>query len=232
LDRIICAAALCLAAALPAWAGRPLQTEDAGVLERGACELEAFGSRESAPGTTARGHAAQTGCGVGAATQLALGAAHARVDGERARSLELGGKTRLWQGHAVAAGEAPAITLAYALSWISPDEHGWRRGASALQLVHSRMLTADWALHANVGHVHNAFTRRRATTWALAVEAAATATITPMAEVFGDDRDAPWWNVGVRVHTVADRLFVDASFGRQMATGRPRLTTLGVKVVF
>jgi len=55
-------------APLPALAGRPLQTDDAGVLKRGACELEGASTRLSAPAGSTRDNALQLGCGVAASS--------------------------------------------------------------------------------------------------------------------------------------------------------------------
>ncbi len=64
----------CAALPLAAQAGRPLATEDAGVLDAGSCEFEAFAATERATASPVlRSHAFQVGCGVGARTQLALG---------------------------------------------------------------------------------------------------------------------------------------------------------------
>jgi hypothetical protein len=59
-----------------AWAGRPLVTEDAGVLNRGECEIENFAGRADNP--TLNALWAQVGCGTGVNTQLAIGAGRER----------------------------------------------------------------------------------------------------------------------------------------------------------
>jgi hypothetical protein len=53
-----------------------------------------------------------------------------------------------------------------------------------------------------------------------------------MAEVAGDDRGEPWLNAGLRWTAIADRLFVDASYGVQMNSARARLATIGLKFAF
>lgn len=71
----LAATALAMAVAAPSHAGRPLQTEEAGVFERADCELEGASARLKLSGLSAREHSLQIGCGVGAATQLALAVA-------------------------------------------------------------------------------------------------------------------------------------------------------------
>ena len=61
----------------PALAGRPLQTEDAGVLEPGACEIEGATHRLSAAGERSTESHIQWGCGIGWTSQIAVAASKA-----------------------------------------------------------------------------------------------------------------------------------------------------------
>jgi len=225
-------AAACASLATPAHSGRPLQTEDAGVLDSGACEVEGFSARATAPGSAVRENSLQLGCGVGTRTQLAVAIAQARAAGASARAVEVNGKTGLWQGVAASDGEAPALTLAYALGWTRQSGDAWRHAATDLNLAYSRALGGELMLHANLGHARDELARSRSTTWGLAIEHAGFGVWAPMAELFGDDRDAAWWNLGLRVTAVAEKLFVDASYGRQFASGRPTLWSVGFKLAF
>jgi len=226
--RLLAIAAPCIALASPVHAGRPLQTDDAAVLERSTCELEGFASHLWDAGADERPTSLQLGCGVGGATQLALALRRGRSDGERSSGTELNGKTRLWQG----ADEAPTLTVAYTLSSLaSPGPHAHRSGG-ALKLVLSQPLPAALTLHANAGHVRDARSGLSSTAWAVALEAAAIAGVAPMAEVFGDDRQPAWCNLGVRVGAVRERVYIDASYGRQLSSAATRWLTLGFKVVF
>lgn len=173
--RSVAAALLGAALALPAQAGRPLQTEDAGVLDRGSCELEGAAARESASGASAREASLQFGCGIGWDSQVALNAAHAKADGDSARAL---------------------------------------------------------ALHVNLGQARDETGNQRSTTWGLAFEHAGFGALAPMAEVFGDDRGAPWWNLGLRLAAVPDKAYVDLSYGRRIGDARARLLGAGFRVVY
>jgi hypothetical protein len=215
-----------------AHAGRPLQTEDAGVLDRADCEVEGFTARASAFGASVRENALQLGCGVGASTQLAVTVAHAKEAGISARGFELNGKTRLWQGAAAKDGEPPELALAYALGWGRVSGDKTRHAATDLNLAYSRPLDAALTAHANLGHARDELANSRATTWGLALEHAGFGAVAPMAEFFGDDRDAPWWNLGLRVTAMPDRLFIDASYGRQITSGKPTLWSVGFKAAF
>ncbi|HET9821670.1 MAG TPA: hypothetical protein VFQ16_07575 [Burkholderiaceae bacterium] len=226
-------AALLLALLPPAaLAGRPLQTEDAGVLDRGACEVEGFHAHASAGGASALENSLQLGCGIGLDSQVALAASTARAGGDRERGLALGGKTGLWKA---AGDDAPALTLAWGLAWARADGAPRRHAATELRLVYSAPAFAGTVWHANLGHARDEIARQRSTTWALALEHEGFdlgVNLAPMAEIVGDDRQAPLWNLGLRATLQPERVFVDASYGRQIASGRPRLWTLGFKIAF
>jgi hypothetical protein len=207
LSIVALACALCATAA---HAGRPLQTEDAGVVERGDCELEGASARLKFAGISGRETGLQIGCGVGASTQLALAASGAKAEGVSAHGLEFNGKTTLWTGAAAKDEEAASLALAYALSSVKVSGDKWRHAATELNLAYSRPLPSELTLHANLGHARDEIGGTTATTWGL----------------------APWWNLGLRYTAVPDKLFIDASYGRQMASGRPTLLTVGFKFAF
>lgn len=229
------AAALAVTAALaslPAQAGRPLQTEDAGVLERGACEVEGVGSRLSLAGVHATGQSLQLGCGIGYASQLALAATRARALGETATGWVLGGKTELWRGDGK---EPAALTLAYGLAWERGGGQGLRHAASGVRAVYSRPM-GPGVFHANLGYDRDEIARDSATGWNLAWEHegfdVGGIKLAPMAEVFGAEGESAWWNLALRATVVPDKFFIDGSYGRQSGDGRPKLFTLGFKFAF
>jgi hypothetical protein len=214
--------------ALGAQAGRPLQTEDAGVLERGECELEGAVQQVNADGGRSRQTSLQVGCGVGWRSQVAVNPTTSR-NGERENGVALTGKTGLWTG----AGDDPAeLTIAWRLQSTKVESASWRYASTGAVLVYSRPLPRRLTLHANLGHARDHDGGQGSTVWGLALEHAGFGTVAPMAEVFGDDREAPWWNLGLRWTVVPERVFFDASYGRQAASGRPRLVTVGFKLAF
>lgn len=230
--RILAAAVAALITALPAHAGRPLQTEDAGVIAHGDCEVEGVAARVSLAGQHGTGRSLQLGCGIGADTQLALAAARASAAGESVNGWALGGKTALWRG---AGDEAPAFALAYGAAWERAAGQGLRHSASVVSAVYSMPL-AQGTLHANLGVEHDEAARDTATVWHLAYEHAGFDVggirLAPMGELFGARGESAWWNLALRATLVPDRFFVDASIGRQLGDGRPRLVTLGFKFAF
>lgn len=226
---ITLAAALCLLAALPAHAGRPLQAEDAGILDPRQCELEgAWASlREPAlPRATERG--LQVACGIGWNSQLALAYTRASAAGVTGQGLRLGGKTELFRS---AAQDPTAVTLAWGISSTKVPGTGWEHASTDLNAVASTPLGA-YTVHLNLGHERDAQARTGTTTWAVALEHEAVGGFAPMGEFFGDDRGAPWWNLGLRWTVVPEKGFLDLSYGRQIVGGRPALLTAGFKLVF
>jgi hypothetical protein len=215
---------------LQARAARPLQTDDAGVLAKGDCEFEGATQRLSAPGQTATETGLQVGCGVAWDSQLAVAAAVAREDGVRTTSLAVGGKTGLWKS----AGGDVASSLALSWQLLGSQQAGraWRHAGTAASLLWSMPLVSHFTLHANLGHNRKELDHYHATTWGVAIEQAglgANKRWMLMAELFGDDHERPWWNLGLRVAVVPNKLLVALSYGRQFSPERPALLTLSLK---
>lgn len=223
------AAALALVAA-SAHAGAPLLSEDAAVLAAGDCEVEAVVASLRGEGGRTREQAAGLSCGAGSGWQWTAGLAHAKAGGATARGLALGGKIMLWS-----MSDDAAVVLAPNLGW-SDDGTGWRQVTQDVNLVYSGPASADWTLHLNLGHGRDREAGQRTTSWSVALEHADVdfggLTLAPMGDLAGDDRSAPWWNLGLRASLVADRAWLGLSYARQTDRQRARLTTLSVKVAF
>lgn len=220
-----------LAVTLPALAGRPLQTEDAGVLEPGACEVEGVYERVRVDGASASSRGLGASCGIGLRSQLGGSGSWWKAAGERGRSAGLGGKTLLWAG---TGDGAPAFTLAWGVDADRVDGH-WRRSGHFLNAVAS-VGAGPGTLHANLGHAREREPRRSLTTWNLGWEHEGLAlgglTLAPMAEVFGDDRGDAFWNLAARLTLIPERLYIDLSWGRQFNADKARLLTAGFKLAF
>ncbi|RZL10053.1 MAG: hypothetical protein EOP40_07745 [Rubrivivax sp.] len=217
----------------PALAGRPLQTEDAGVLEPRACELEGASLHLRDQSARSREMGLALGCGIGWRSQLSIGIARMQEDGERTRIAQLGGKTWLWQG---SGDQAPAIAVAWALGALRKDHHDdWHHASADVNLVASLPVGTN-TVHLNLGHARDVPSRLVATTWGAAIEHPgvdlAGVNWAPMAEIFGDDRESPWWNLALRATVIPDRLYFDVSYGRAVRPDAPRLITAGFKIAF
>jgi hypothetical protein len=220
---------LALCGPLLATAGRPLQAEDAGLLEPGQCEAEASGGRQrSADGVRTRDQALGLGCALGPGAQAGLGFGRSTEAGDpalRAHGLDIGLKldARPLLGH-------DGWALAVAAGWAREPGRAWRHAVTSVTLAGSPALAPGWTAHLNLGHEHDAMARQVRTTWALALEHEGRAGVAPMAELFGDDREAPSWNLGLRWEAVPQRLWLDAAYGRQIRVGRPLAISVSVSV--
>jgi hypothetical protein len=225
----IAAALLACATTLLCQAGRPLQTEDAGILEAKTCEVEGVTARTRvASASSVRDNALQLGCGVGINSQVALAASHSSDGTDRERGLRLGGKTQVWSA---GGDDGAALTLAWGVSGARAAAGGWKTAsvdARAVVSVPAGPLT--W--HLNLGHERDTQVRSSSTVWGVALEHEGFGALAPMAELFGNDREAPWWNLGLRYTIAKDQAYLDMSYGRQIRTGTPSLLTAGFKLVF
>ena len=217
-------------AALGAHAGRPMATEDAGVLDRGACELESYVARATASGLpSARALSLQLGCGFGYDTQLAFAVAEAKAGGLKARTTTLLGKTAL----NAPANNTTAFTLAWGLAWAKPDGGSNGHELTFLNGVATHPLSSSLKLHANLGWSRSQSAKASTTNWNLGLEKSYASGIDAMAEIYATDRDdAPWVQLAVRWAAIPDKLFVDGSWGLQTGSGSAKQMTVGLKVPF
>ena len=222
-------AVLLLVSAAPALAGRPLVTEDAGVLERGECELEGVVAHEKREASLRSGQL-QLGCGTGWQSQLAAFIATARSDGERSQLAGVTGKTALLP----LTEEAPGLTIAYTLGGSRPDGHGWRYDVTTILAVVTWPVRPNLLLHANAGASRSRVDSRTDALWATAAEwlQVGDSRFDLMAEVFGTQRDSAWVNLAVRYTVVPDRFSLNGSLGAQGGTEHAKLATLGFKLSF
>jgi hypothetical protein len=215
--------------ASPSWAGRPLATEDAGVLDRGECEIESYAGRaKQGDSPSVSTLWAQFGCGIGLNSQLAVGTGREKSAGSRTRIAALTGKTFLRE----LTDNQTGFTLAYALFGAREPDDSFRHSASELKAVISAPHNG-WLLHANLGLNHSQNPASYSTVWGLATERpGAIGPVDLMAEVFGDDRTAPWLQIAARWAVIPKRLYLDASWGVQTNSQHAKQVTVGLKIVF
>jgi hypothetical protein len=215
-----------------AHAGRPFFTEDAGVLEKSACEWESVAAHASADGTpSATQLTTQMGCGVGSlggiATQLAAGVGQSRSDGLTDKAYWLSGKSA-W----TAAGDAPLmVAVAYGANWLRPSG-----GTSGLEtvfvnLVATQPLVDKVTGHLNLGWLANRPAKESVTTWNAALEYAGSDTVDVGAEVFRVGSSNTYLGTGVRL-AVSKALSLNAGYAVQSGGDRNRLGSLGIKLTF
>jgi hypothetical protein len=207
---------------------RPLATDDAGVLERGACELESSAPRSREPGLTRSEQAVGGGCGIGLRSQIGLEGSRSRSGDERGQAGAIAGKTFLF-------GNDGAVQ--WALGWSQGHERieqRWQRSSREVALLATLPVRRGF-VHVNVGHSRDLLGRTDTTAWGLAFEHEGFgwggARLAPMAEVFGDDRERPWWNLGLQARLRDDSIGLGLSWGRQFGSGHSQVA-VGVKLSF
>lgn len=207
-QRVLAVLAGALVLAAPASAHPPLvATDDAAVLARGDCELEAGHEWLRESGLRGRAQTLGLGCGVGAATQAGLAWTRARGALEASDGLDLAGKTALGQSGAT------ALALGWGLGWQRPAAGSLRQQSAALALLATRPLGSALTLHLNAGAAQERGDRTRAT-WALAAEAATGFGVDLTVETFGERGRRPGQALGLR-WPLGERLQAHAALARQ-----------------
>ena len=210
-----------------AWAGRPMATDDAAVLEPGACQVEAWTERRR----DERAYWLNPGCNPWGNTDFSLGVGRARSD-------EAGSATlTAWQiKHLLRPVQNGAFGLALAV------------GAERNRRVHNRalgdlaykgivtvpLLDDDWLMHANLGAVRERAEglRRTRSTWALALDRAVAPHTRVSAETFGVGEDRAQWQLGARHELLPGWLQIDASVGSPWSRwSSGRVVTVGLVIV-
>jgi hypothetical protein len=211
-----------------AHAGRPLATEDAGVLGKSECESESFAARATAAGSDSTNTlSTQIGCGLGFGSQLQLATARLRVADESTQSLTVAGKTQLLDRP----DDGLGLTLAWNVVSLRPSGGSFRHDSTGLNLALSQQLRPDLIGHANLGWTRSISAQQSATTWNLALEYAVGGGVDLMAETYGQQREKSWAGVAVR-YAIKDRVFVDASFAQQRGPDNAKLFTVGARLGF
>jgi hypothetical protein len=222
------AATLLLPAAMSCQAGRPLATEDADILDKGACEWEGFFARETAAASPAlRTWATQVGCGIGFTSQVALAYSRAKADGASAQGLTLLGKTGLIERK----DDGLGLTLAWTVGGEKLAGGSFKHELTQVNLVATQELAKRLKGHANLGWLRSESARSNSTTWNLAAEYAPGGGIDLMGEIYGDDRGKPWVGAGARWN-LSDSVSLNGSYSVRTERPRIKLWTAGFKLGF
>jgi hypothetical protein len=209
-------------------AGRPLVTEDAGVLGKGECEIEAFYLNERVSGApTSLGWSGQLACGLGINTQIALGALRGSTAGEHAYGIAFIGKTGLRE----LTDDQVGIALAYEIGGEKISGESFKHETTGIRAVVTAPVD-KWLFHANLGWLRLESANNNATTWFVAAERTEVGPFDLAVEAFGEFGEPTWVNLAARWAVVPEKFFVDASYGKQTSGERAKLFTIGVKFAF
>ena len=209
-----------LAFSLPALAGRPLTTEDAGVLDEKRCQVEAW---------VDRGHDATRSwlvpaCKFGGGLEWQLGGARTREGGQSRFS------EAYFQAKALLpAAEDAAFRIGIVAGVLRRLENEQRRGwEHPFVTVPASIALGNGAVHLNVGWFRDRETGRDATTWGIAAEAPLTPRFWLVGEAFGENAQRPWFRAGGRYH-FGDDFAIDLTVVTRPGESRDeRFVSLGV----
>lgn len=214
--------ALCmLSISSGAWAGRPLATEDAGVNDKGTCQLEAWVDR----GTDLHHTHVAPACGLIDGLELGL-----EVDAPSHTSLD-------------------AHDILAALKW-APEHltwHGWRFGAKAAIAGEKAAGDSDrhyanwtalgiatyefndqWTAHVNLGHTYDKLTKSDSAIYGVAATYGVSERLMVFAELNGDNRSAATQSVGMRWWLLPETLGLDVTTSRTNATSDSQTWGIGL----
>lgn len=200
-----------------AQAGPPLNTDDAGTLAEGSCQLEL---RERA-GQRLQLQYVQPSCNFGGRVEWALNLAHAQPDGAPSQTfMGLQGKTTLAQGQGWAGAFSAAVV------------HELRRGEPATTgyatLIGTVNPGSSTAAHLNLG-LSQQRGRHGVPNWGAAVEWGVSDAWTLLGERYGERHARPATQVGARTWLKPNVLQLDATIGRERFGGRgERYATVGL----
>lgn len=213
--RGLCAAAFLFCAA-PVHATRPMVVDDASIAAPGNCQLESWTQRTSSQTE----YWAVPACNVGGSWELGAGLGRIGADG---------------RGGAYHAGVLQAKTVFHAL-----ERNGWGVGFTvANQFRQGTGIAGDLSVlvpfslsrfddrllvHANLGWLRTHADGRSDVFRAGGAEWTVRPALTLTLEAYGTGRGPGMAQAGVRYAVLADRLALDAGFGRQIGGGESYLT--------
>jgi hypothetical protein len=191
---------LALLLALDAGAAQPLVTDDASILERGFCQLEAWHRWGDNGDHEGWGVPA---CGVHKYLELSIGGARYRSGGEGHGKLLVQAKTVFWRAPEERWSIGAVATAVRDTG--RTNESNWFHEYAALGLVSFNHPNEVLRLHANAGVVGN---RGEFNTyaWGTAVEYDFAESWTLLAEVFRNAPGRPSYQAGIRFTMVQDRV--------------------------
>lgn len=210
----------------PAWAARPLITDDARLTTAGSCQLESW--MRIYPDSRERW--ALPACNPGGNLEITVGEGVARNGGEAAtRDYVFQAKTLFKPLEANGWGWGLGVgTVRHPDS--RPGPNGL--GNTYFYFPVSASFNDDrLVVHLNLGWSRDRESGNVSTTWGLASEYLVTPRFTAIAETFGDNHNTPYWQLGGRF-TIRPNLFqVDATIGQQFSgPSAGRWMSLGLRI--
>ncbi len=216
------AALLALANAGPAQAARPLNTDDARIVDPGACQLESW-ARSNRDSTELW---ALPGCNFSGNLELTLGGARLHdAGGSHTMSLVLQGKTVIKPLTTNSWGWAAALGGANDPGTGSRDVYVYL--PVSLSLMDDRAF-----LHLNLGAKREGVEHRKQLTWGLAAEHQISDRVGLIGETFAQDKGRPFAQLGMRYWVIRDQVQIDTTAGNRLSSGAgERWFSIGLRLL-
>ena len=218
----LCAVFAGLACCGQCHAARPLITDDARIVDPGACQVESWvrSNRNSTEGW------ALPGCNPSGNLELTLGGGRLHDGtGTRTTSLVLQGKTLFRPLEANGWGWGAALGVASDPRTGARDVYGYLPVSWSLRNDHS-------FLHANLGVKQEGLVKLRQITWGLGLEQPVADHFGLIGEAFSQDKGRPFLQFGLRYWVLRDRVQLDATAGNRMGSAtNERWFSIGLRLL-
>lgn len=207
-------------------AARPFMTDDARITFDRSCQLESWTKRYAKSSE----QWAFPACNFTGNLEITAGGGHARyADSASSNDYVLQGKSMLRNLETNGYGVALAVGKVYhPAASTGPNALG---SNYAYVPVTFSLLDDRAFVHANAGWARDRLTQRDNLTWGLGGEYTLVRQVNVMAETFGDNRTHPYWQAGLRVFIVPDRVQIDSTIGNQRYGDRDsRWISVGIRL--
>lgn len=207
-----------------AHAARPMNTDDARIVDAKACQLESWIKHPK--GRTE--FWAQPACNFSGNLELTMGAALTNEYGATHNSARLLQAKTLFR---------PLQTNDWGTGLAVGVQRDPRRGVGSGHEFYAYVPTSfslrDDAvvLHTNVGWLRGQGTQRNRFTWGLGSEIQLNSQTWLIAETYGEGSDKPLLQLGLRHWLVPDRVQIDATYGNRIGEGSQRWFSLGLRLL-
>ena len=220
----ICTVLLLCSTPWLAHAARPMNTDDARVVDDKSCQVESWAKRID-------GHTefwAQPACNFTGNLELTVGGAWTRQDGSTQRSAQLiQGKTLFKPLETNGWGYGLAVGLS------RDPRAGSGGGHDTYAYVPASFSFADdkLVLHTNLGWLREQETQRNRFTWGLGSETRLSERNWLIAETYRQGLGKPFYQVGLRHWLVPERVQVDATYGNRFGGEGGHWVSIGLRLL-
>ena len=205
-------------------AARPLNTDDARIVDANACQVESWVRRNE--GSTE--YWALPGCNFTGNLELTAGGARTNdATGSPISRTVLQGKTIFKPLEKNGWGLGLAVGTVRRVQGNTTSRDVYAYVPTSFSFADDR-----WIVHTNVGWLREQATRRDLATWGVGLERELTPTTWLIAETFGQSRDRPQFQFGLRQWIVPGHVQIDATYGNRAGGGASeRWFSIGLRLL-